>query len=179
MKNIKTGVSLSIATALLCTIAIGHPVQAECHDKASKKISQKIEKKDIVDTAQSAGSFNTLVTALKEAKLVDTLKSGGPFTVFAPTDEAFAKIDKDALSALLKDRAKLAKVLTYHVVPGNLEAKDVVKKSSAKTVEGSKVPIVSSKDGVKVGGAKVIKTDILCSNGVVHVIDTVIMPPAK
>ena len=93
--------------------------------------------------------------------------------------KAFAKIDKDALSALLKDRAKLAKVLTYHVVPGNLEAKDVVKKSSAKTVEGSKVPIVSNKDGVKVGGAKVLKTDILCSNGVVHVIDTVIMPPAK
>lgn len=133
------------------------------------------DKKDIVDTAVSAGSFGTLVTAIEEAGLVDTLKGKGPFTVFAPTDEAFAKIPEADLQALLADKDKLTKVLTYHVVPGKVMAADVAGMSSAKTVEGSMVEIASA-GGVKVGGANVVQTDIETSNGVIHVIDTVIMP---
>ena len=132
-------------------------------------------KKDIVDTAVSAGNFNTLVTAVKAAGLVDTLKGDGPFTVFAPTDEAFAKIPAEDLNALLADKDKLTQVLTYHVVPGKVMASDVVKLASAKTVQGSEVSIDTS-DGVKVDNANVIKTDIKTSNGVIHVIDTVILP---
>jgi uncharacterized surface protein with fasciclin (FAS1) repeats len=133
------------------------------------------KKKDIVDTAVGAGSFNTLVTAVKAAGLVDTLKSDGPFTVFAPTDEAFAKIPKDKLNALLADKEALTKVLTYHVVAGKVMASDVVNLSSAKTVQGQKIQIDTS-NGVKVNNANVVKTDIETSNGVIHVIDTVIMP---
>jgi len=133
-----------------------------------------VQAKDIVDTAISAGNFGTLVTALKAAGLVDTLKSKGPFTVFAPTDEAFAKIPKANLDALLADKAKLSGVLTYHVVSGRVMAKDV-KAGSVKTVQGSALTI-STKDGVMVDGAKVIKTDIVTDNGVIHVIDTVVMP---
>lgn len=129
---------------------------------------------DIVDTAKSAGSFNTLVTAIQEAGLVDTLKGEGPFTVFAPTDAAFAKIPSAKLKALLADKEKLAKVLTYHVVAGKVMAADV-KAGPVKTVEGSNLTI-STRDGVKVDKAKVVKTDILATNGVIHVIDTVIMP---
>lgn len=129
---------------------------------------------DIVDTAVSAGSFNTLVTAVKAAGLVDTLKGKGPFTVFAPTDEAFAKIPKAQLDALLKDKAKLTAVLTYHVVPGAVMAKDV-KAGSVKTVQGSALT-VKTEGGVMVDGAKVVKTDIKADNGVIHVIDSVIMP---
>lgn len=134
-----------------------------------------VPKMDIVDTAVAAGSFTTLVEALKAAELVDTLKGEGPFTVFAPTDEAFAKIPKDKLNALLKDKKALTKVLTYHVVPGKVMAADVVKLKSAKTVEGQSIVIDTSK-GVKVDGATVTKTDIVTSNGVIHVIDTVLMP---
>ena len=133
-----------------------------------------VQAKDIVDTAISAGNFGTLVTALKAAGLVDTLKGKGPFTVFAPTDEAFAKIPKANLDALLADKAKLSGVLTYHVVSGRVMAKDV-KAGSVKTVQGSALTI-STKDGVMVDGAKVIKTDIVTDNGVIHVIDTVVMP---
>jgi uncharacterized surface protein with fasciclin (FAS1) repeats len=130
---------------------------------------------DIVDTAKSAGSFNTLVTAVQAAGLVETLKGPGPFTVFAPTDEAFAKIPKAKLDALLKDKAALTKVLTYHVVPGKVMAADV-KPGMVKTVEGSSLK-VSAKDGkVMVGNAHVIKTDVAADNGVIHVIDTVLMP---
>jgi uncharacterized surface protein with fasciclin (FAS1) repeats len=131
--------------------------------------------KDIVDTAVAAGSFKTLAAALQAAGLVETLKGAGPFTVFAPTDEAFAKIPKADLDALLKDKAKLTKVLTYHVVSGKVMAADVVKLKEAKTVEGGMVKIDTSY-GVKVDNAKVVKTDILASNGVIHVIDTVILP---
>ncbi|MDX1946950.1 MAG: fasciclin domain-containing protein [Pirellulaceae bacterium] len=131
---------------------------------------------DIVDTAVAAGQFNTLVTAVKEAGLVETLKGKGPFTVFAPTDEAFAKVPKETLAALLKDREKLAAVLTYHVVPGKVLAADVVKLKSAKTVQGQEATITASAGGVKVDEANVIKTDILCANGVIHVIDAVILP---
>jgi uncharacterized surface protein with fasciclin (FAS1) repeats len=130
---------------------------------------------DIVDTAVSAGSFNTLVAAIKAAGLVETLKGDGPFTVFAPTDEAFAKIPQDQLDALLKDKQALANILTYHVVPGKVMAKEVVNIDSAKTVQGQNIAI-GSKGGVTVDNANVVKTDILTSNGVIHVIDTVIMP---
>jgi uncharacterized surface protein with fasciclin (FAS1) repeats len=129
---------------------------------------------DIVDTAASAGSFNTLIAAVKAAGLVDTLKGSGPYTVFAPTDEAFAKIPKDQLDALLKDKAKLTEILTYHVVPGKVMAKDV-RAGEVKTVQGTTVTVTTGK-GVKVDNAKVTKTDVLASNGVIHVIDTVIIP---
>ncbi|MFC7461954.1 fasciclin domain-containing protein [Hydrogenophaga defluvii] len=129
---------------------------------------------DIVDTAVSAGSFKTLVTAVQAAGLVDTLKGPGPFTVFAPTDEAFAKIPKTQLDALLKDKAALTKVLTYHVVPGKVMAADV-KAGKVKTVQGSELT-VSTMGGVKVDAANVVKTDVVASNGVIHVIDTVVMP---
>jgi uncharacterized surface protein with fasciclin (FAS1) repeats len=131
--------------------------------------------KDIVDTAVSAGSFTTLVTALQKAELVETLKGEGPFTVFAPNDEAFAKIPSDQLDALLADKEKLTAVLTYHVVPGKVMAADVAGLTSAKTVQGQEIRIDTSY-GVKVNDAKVVKTDIAASNGVIHVIDTVIMP---
>jgi uncharacterized surface protein with fasciclin (FAS1) repeats len=130
---------------------------------------------DIVDTAVAAGSFKTLATALGAAGLVDTLKGKGPFTVFAPTDEAFAKIPKADLDALLKDKAKLTAVLTYHVVPGKVMAKDV-KAGQVKTVQGSNITISTSSGNVSVNNAKVVKTDIVADNGVIHVIDTVIMP---
>ena len=130
--------------------------------------------KDIVDTAVGAGSFTTLVTALKAADLVPTLKGKGPFTVFAPTDAAFAKIPKADLDALLKDKAKLSAVLTYHVVPGKVMAADL-KAGKVKTVQGSSL-MVATKGGVMVDAAKVSQADIAADNGVIHVIDTVLMP---
>jgi uncharacterized surface protein with fasciclin (FAS1) repeats len=130
--------------------------------------------KDIVDTAVSAGNFKTLAAALQAAGLVDTLKGKGPFTVFAPTDEAFAKIPKADLDALLKDKEKLTAVLTYHVVPAKVMAKDV-KAGDAPTVNGKALKISTDK-GVMVNNSKVIKTDVAASNGVIHAIDTVLMP---
>jgi len=134
------------------------------------------KKSDIVDTAVAAGQFTTLAKALGAADLVATLKGKGPFTVFAPTDEAFAKLPAGTLDALLKDKAKLTAVLTYHVVAGKVLAKDVVKLTSAKTVQGGEVKIVAAGGKVTVDGANVIKTDIQASNGVIHVIDTVLLP---
>jgi uncharacterized surface protein with fasciclin (FAS1) repeats len=131
--------------------------------------------KDIVDTAVAAGNFKTLAQALTAAGLATTLKGAGPFTVFAPTDAAFAKLPAGTLEGLLKDKAKLTAILTYHVVPGKVMATDVVKLKSAKTVQGASVTIDTT-DGVKVDGATVVKTDIACSNGVIHVIDTVLIP---
>jgi uncharacterized surface protein with fasciclin (FAS1) repeats len=133
-------------------------------------------KKDIVDTAVAAGDFNTLVTAVKAAGLVETLKGEGPFTVFAPTDAAFAKVPTDTLNALLADKAALANVLTYHVVAGKVMAADVVKLSSAETVQGQAVSIEVKDGKVYVDGAQVVTTDIKASNGVIHVIDAVILP---
>ena len=130
--------------------------------------------KDIVDTAVAAGTFKTLATALQAAGLIDTLKGKGPFTVFAPTDAAFAKIPKDQLDALLKDKVALTKVLTYHVVAGKVMAKDV-KAGKVKTVQGSELTIATA-GGVTVDGAKVTATDIAADNGVIHVIDSVVMP---
>ena len=134
--------------------------------------------KDIVDTAVGAGSFKTLVAAVTAAGLVDTLKSAGPFTVFAPTDEAFAKLPAGTVEALLKDIPKLTAILTYHVVSGKVLAADVVKLDGkeAKTVQGGSVKI-STTGGVKLNGtSNVVTTDILCTNGVIHVIDGVILP---
>jgi uncharacterized surface protein with fasciclin (FAS1) repeats len=133
-----------------------------------------VQAKDIVDTAVAAGNFKTLATALQAAGLIETLKGKGPFTVFAPTDEAFAKVPKDQLDALLKDKAALTKVLTYHVVPGKVMAKDV-KAGKVKTVQGSELTLATS-GGVMVDGAKVTATDIVADNGVIHVIDSVVMP---
>lgn len=133
--------------------------------------------KDIVDTAVGAGQFKTLVTAVKAAGLVETLKGKGPFTVFAPTDEAFARVPKEMLAALLKDKKALTAVLTYHVVPGKVMAADVVKLDSAKTVQGKAINISTSDGKVRINSANVLKTDIVCGNGVIHVIDAVILPP--
>ena len=134
--------------------------------------------KDIVDTAVAAGQFNTLAAALEAADLVDTLKGDGPFTVFAPTDSAFAKLPAGTVESLLKpeNRDQLVAILTYHVVPGKVEAADVVKLEEAKTVNGQDVRITVADSGVQVDNANVIKTDIEASNGVIHVIDTVILP---
>ncbi len=129
---------------------------------------------DIVDTAVKAGNFKTLVAAVQAAGLVDTLKGPGPFTVFAPTDEAFAKIPKATLDGLLKDKAALSKILTYHVVSGKVMAKDV-KPGMVKTVQGSDITLATA-GGVTVNGAKVVAADVAASNGVIHAIDTVIMP---
>ncbi len=130
---------------------------------------------DIIDTAVNAGSFTTLVAAIKAANLVDTLKGKGPFTVFAPTDEAFAKLPAGTVDGLLKDIPQLTKILTYHVVPGKVMAADVTKLKSAKTVEGSEVAIDASK-GVKVNESSVTTADVAADNGVIHIIDTVLMP---
>jgi len=137
--------------------------------------------KDIVDTAVAAGSFKTLVAAVQAAGLVDTLKGKGPFTVFAPTDEAFAKLPKGTVETLLKpeNKAKLQAILTYHVVSGKVMAADVVKLTGATTVQGQKIDIAVKDGKVSVDGAHVVKTDIHCSNGVVHVIDSVLLPADK
>ncbi len=132
--------------------------------------------KDIVDTAVGAGSFNTLVTAVKAAGLVDTLKSAGPFTVFAPTDAAFAKVPKATLDALLADKEKLKQVLLYHVVAGKVMAAQAVTLTEAKTVQGSSAKISVMGGKAKIDNANIVKTDIECSNGVIHVIDSVILP---
>jgi uncharacterized surface protein with fasciclin (FAS1) repeats len=132
---------------------------------------------DIVDTAVKAGSFSTLVTAIKAAELVDTLKGAGPFTVFAPTDEAFAKLPNGTVDALLKDIPKLKKILTYHVVSGKVKAADFsLTQKSATTVEGSEVKIDASNGSVKVNDATVSTPDIDADNGVIHIIDTVLIP---
>ncbi|MGL6073553.1 MAG: fasciclin domain-containing protein [Fimbriiglobus sp.] len=136
--------------------------------------------KDIVDTAVEAGAFKTLAAAVTAAGLIDTLKGPGPFTVFAPTDDAFAKLPAGTVEALLKDIPQLTGILTYHVVAGKVLAADVVTMDgkSAATVNGKSIAI-STKDGVKLNGsATVTKTDILCTNGVIHIIDSVILPPA-
>jgi uncharacterized surface protein with fasciclin (FAS1) repeats len=155
--------SFAIATILLTGSAI-----------AGSNYADK-PKADIVDTAVAAGQFNTLVAAVEAAGLVDTLKSDGPFTVFAPTDEAFDKLPAGTVEALLKDKEKLAAILTYHVVAGKVMAKDVAGIKKAATVQGSEL-MFNTENGVMVNNAMVIKADILTSNGVIHVIDTVLIP---
>lgn len=161
--------SLFAGFALAAIVALGMTTN-------SASATDHHEQKDIVDTAAAAGSFKTLAAALQAAGLVETLKGKGPFTVFAPTDEAFAKLPAGTVEALLKDKEKLTKILLYHVVSGNVMAKDVVKLNSAKTVQGSSVTINAKGGKVMVDNANVVKTDIAASNGVIHVIDTVILP---
>ena len=143
-----------------------------------KDKTSMMEKADIVDTARSAGSFNTLITALQAADLTDTLRSEGPFTVFAPTDEAFNKLPAGTVDDLLKpeNKSKLQSILTYHVVPGKVMSGDAVKMTSAKTVNGQSFKISRSGDGLMVDNANVTKADIKARNGIIHVIDRVIMP---
>ncbi len=135
---------------------------------------------DIIDTAVGAGSFQTLAAALQAADLIEALKGPGPFTVFAPTDEAFAKLPEGTVESLLlpENKATLSAILTYHVVAGEVLAADVVNLSSATTLNGAAVEINVSDNGVMVGTAKVVQTDVMASNGVIHVIDSVILPPA-
>jgi len=135
----------------------------------------KVAEKDIVDTAVAAGTFETLVAAVKAAGLVDTLKSDGPFTVFAPNDEAFAKLPAGTVEGLLKDPKKLAAILTYHVVAGKNDAAAVVAAKAFTTVQGESLS-VGTEGGATIGGAKILTTDIMTSNGVIHVIDTVLIP---
>ncbi len=150
---------------------------AKVHKAAYRKAEPKAAKQlDIVGTAVAAGSFKTLAKALEAADLVEALQGEGPFTVFAPTDEAFEKLPEGTLEALLKDKDKLVAVLTYHVVAGKVMAADVVKLEEAETLlEGAKVKI-DAKDGVKINNAKVVKADFECTNGIIHVIDTVLIP---
>jgi len=164
--QINTLTKWALGGALVMTMAVGTPKAAVAPTM------------DIVDTAVAAGSFNTLAAALKAAGLVDTLKGQGPFTVFAPTDEAFAKLPAGTVEELLKpeNKAKLTAILTYHVVPGSVMASKVVTLNSAKTVNGQNVTIKVNGGTVMVDGAKVLKTDIAATNGVIHVIDSVILP---
>jgi len=143
--------------------------------------SASASEKNIVDTAVSAGSFNTLVKAVQAAGLTSTLEGPGPFTVFAPTDQAFAKLPAATLESLLKpeNKDKLRAILTYHVVAGNVDAAEVVKLTSVKTVEGADLKIAAVNGTVMVDNAKVVKTDIHASNGIIHVIDAVMLPPTN
>ena len=155
---------------MLTLLLVGLLSQIGCEETAQQK--------DVVDTAVGAGDFTTLVTAIKAADLVETLKGKGPFTVFAPTDEAFAKLAAGTVEDLLKpeNKQKLVSILTYHVVPSKVMASGVVKLTEAKTVNGQSLTITVEGEMVMVDSAKVVKTDIECSNGVIHVIDAVVLP---
>lgn len=170
----------SLTAGLLCLALVPAATSASAGDScpAAAAGTHRAKSKDIVDTAVSAGSFKTLAAALKAAELVDTLKGKGPFTVFAPTDEAFAKLPAGTVDSLLRpeNKAKLTAILTYHVVPGRVLARDLVQRTEVKTVQGSSAKITVSEGKVKVDNANVVKTDITCTNGVIHVIDTVILP---
>ena len=166
---------------MLNIFAIGTLVTVMMTVVASKADAPAAQARDLVDTAVAAGSFNTLAQALTAADLTGTLKGKGPFTVFAPTDEAFAKLPAGTLESLLKpeNKAKLQRILTYHVVAGNVMAADVVKLDSAKAVSGDTIMIATNGGTVTVDAARVTKTDIVASNGVIHVIDAVIVPKDK
>lgn len=184
-----------VTTLAICAVASPLSAGTKCNGTSTCKASRAIQtsvthsasaarasaKMDIVDTAVSAGSFKTLVAAVKAAGLVDTLKGEGPFTVFAPTDDAFAKLPEGTIETLLKpeNKGKLQSILTYHVVAGNVAAADVVKLTSAATVQGQNVDIAVTDGVVKIDNANVVKTDIHTSNGVIHVIDSVILPEDK
>jgi len=170
--KLKPAVAIAIAAATFAaapTVSLASGTYGTMHVTAAAPANA-----DIVDLAVGAGQFNTLAKALKAAGLIETLKGRGPFTVFAPTDEAFAKIPADKLNALLADKAALTKVLTYHVVPGKVVAADV-RPGSVKTVQGASLTIATT-GGVTVDRAKVTKTDLAASNGVIHVIDSVLIP---
>jgi uncharacterized surface protein with fasciclin (FAS1) repeats len=169
---------LALAAAPRVVLAGGSECSScGCGSKASaSEASAPAKAKDIVDTAVAAGSFKTLVAAVQAAGLVDTLKGDGPFTVFAPTDEAFAKLPKGTVEGLLKDKAALAKILTYHVVAGKVMAAQVVTMDQAMTVEGQNLKISAKAGDVRVGNARVTQADVEARNGVIHVIDTVLLP---
>ncbi len=185
MKNLTLILCFSLLSSAAFGDRHGRQVRRTCSSGAVTVVharpvhtSMPVAASDIVDTAVSAGSFKTLVAAVKAAGLVDTLKGKGPFTVFAPTDEAFAKLPAGTVETLLKpeNKDKLVAILTYHVVPGKVMAADVVKVKEAKTVQGQSVAVTVNDKGVKIDNANVVKTDISCSNGVIHVIDQVILP---
>ena len=161
--------SLSLAAALVATTGGAALAQGQM-------VRKDVARQDIVETAVAAGQFKTLVAAVQAAGLVETLKGDGPFTVFAPSDAAFAKLPAGTVEALLQDKAKLAAILTYHVVPGRVTAADVVKLTEAKTVNGKAVKIAVTGGKVMIDGATVVTPDVMASNGVIHVIDTVILP---
>jgi transforming growth factor-beta-induced protein len=165
-----------LTTTLLSALLITAPGDGTCSSSQAALVSYGGQ--DIVETAVAAGSFNTLAAALKAADLVGALQGGGPFTVFAPTDEAFAKLPKEQLAMLLepKNKALLQAILTYHVVSGEMPAREVLKNEFATTLNGQRINFSATDAGVMVDGAMVLKTDIECSNGIIHVIDTVILP---
>jgi uncharacterized surface protein with fasciclin (FAS1) repeats len=166
-KGVKINSSTVIATDIECRNGIIHVID-----------SVLIPQPDIIDVAGDAGSFKTLLAAVEAAGLTDTLRGNGPFTVFAPTDAAFAELPDGTVEALLKDIPRLQAILTYHVVPGKVTASDVIKLREAKTVQGQKLRIDTS-NGVKVDNAQVVKTDVMAGNGVIHVIDSVMIPPKR
>ncbi len=168
MTTLRALVLTTCASVTLAGAAFAGP---ECGSAAAGK--------NLVDTAVSAGSFTTLAKAIDAAGLADTLSGAGPYTVFAPTDEAFAKLPAGTLDDLLKpeNKAKLQAILKYHVVAGDVRAADVTKLTSAKTLEGASLPVSVADGTAKVGSATVVKTDVAASNGVIHVIDTVLLPP--
>jgi len=184
MKENKMRYVLTIAMSFF-VLAIASTSQAHCgacgsdksHDKGSMS-EAKADMASILETAEAAGNFNTLLTAVKAAGLTDALSGEGPFTVFAPTDEAFAALPEGTVEALLKDKEKLSSILTYHVVSGEVKAESVVKLEKAETLNGQSVSIKVVEKKVMIDNALVTATDIICTNGVIHVIDSVILPKA-
>ena len=173
-----------VTTSLLLTLALGgcgSSSESSTAPAASSSSGSEAASADIVDTAVGAGSFTTLVAAVQAAGLEDTLRGAGPFTVFAPTDAAFAALPAGTLDSLLlpENREQLRSILTYHVVSGRVMASEAAAMSSAPTVQGASAPIAPVEGGLTIGGARIVTTDIACSNGVIHVIDAVMMPPAN
>ncbi len=175
----KTTLKTLAAFGIIAMSCIGTADSIKAGDTKDAGQTVAAKQMDIVETAVAAGSFKTLIAAVKAAGLEETLKGEGPFTVFAPTDEAFAKLPAGTVEALLKDKAKLAAILTYHVVAGRVMAAEAIKLTEAKTVNGQSLKIIAGKDGFMIDNAKVVKTDIVASNGVIHVIDNVILPQEK
>ena len=176
MKNSIFAAALALTTSLsIAPMASAH--NCASHDAGATKASYD-ETKNIVETAVKAGSFETLVAAVKAAGLVETLAEGGPFTVFAPTDEAFARLPEGTVESLLKpeNKDKLTAILTYHVVSGEVTSDQVTKVKAAKTVQGQELAVMVDDGKVKINNANVVKTDITAGNGVIHVIDTVLLP---
>lgn len=174
---------LLVGAAILSTGALAVPALAQCSESGSQVAAKPVwdSKADIVETASAAGQFNTLLAAAKAAGLVDALKSEGPLTVFAPTDEAFAKLPAGTVESLLKpeNKAQLQAILKYHVVAGKLMAKDVMNLSGAETLNGQRLDFKSQGSNVMIDTAKVVKADVKASNGLIHVIDTVVLPSSK
>jgi uncharacterized surface protein with fasciclin (FAS1) repeats len=167
----KNGIFLIVSMFIFATVSTFAQMDAKMVDNVAKN--------DIVQTAISAGNFNTLVTALTEADLVSALEAEGPYTVFAPTDEAFKKLPKDVLNNLLNDKEALKNVLLYHVVSGDITSKQIVKLNEAMTLNGSDIKIKVDDGKVMVNDSQVVGADVMASNGIIHVIDTVLLPPTK